>query len=233
MEKEHLVLTIDDNPDFNKILEAILMKNKFKVVTTTNAERFLDTLKRTSPSICLVDLNLDKTTGEGFQLIKAIRNKRGFEIPLLVLSRRSSNEDISYALQVGATDYIQKPIDEAILLSKISFALNLYQDESTKFTFKKVPESLASCNITSEFEIQNIDELGITIISKSLISKGTKVEISGELIDNVTGKSNTTETFYVSKNWLEDDAYHMYLDFDSGDTELLSNVRRWLVENTK
>lgn len=101
---EKLVLTIDDNPDFNKIVKAILEKNNFKVITTTNAEKFLDNLKKISPDLCLIDLNLDKSMGEGFQLIKAIRNKKGFEIPLLVLSRRSSNDDISYALQVGATD---------------------------------------------------------------------------------------------------------------------------------
>ncbi len=233
MEQEHLILTIDDNPDFNKIVEAVLKKNKFKVITTTTPDKFLETLKKTSPSICLIDLNLDTTSGEGFQLIKAIRNKRGFDIPLLVLSRRSSNDDISHAMQVGATDYIQKPIDEAILVSKIGFALNLYEDDTPKFTFKKVSETLGECEVTTKFDIQSVDELGITILSKSLISKGTQIEVSGQMIDEITGKQNTVETLYVSKNWLEDDYYHMYLDFDSSDTELISNVRRWLVENEK
>lgn len=228
-----LILTIDDNEDFNKIVSAILKKNNFEVITTTSPNIFFEKLKNTNPALCLIDLNFDKSAGEGFQLIKAIRNKRGFDIPLLVLSRRSSQSDISLALQVGATDYIQKPIDEVTLISKINYALKLYQEDLSRFNFKKISTTLGTCHIKSHFKIYSLDEFGITITSKSLISKGTKIEIAGAALDRITQQNMMKMNVYVSKNWYEGGLYYHYLDFDPSNVELLHKIRRFILDQQK
>lgn len=120
------VLTVDDDPSFNKLMSVYLKKLKYKFLITTTSEDFLTTLKDKPPHICFVDLNLDNRSGVGFQIIQAIRNKLGSDMPIIVLSARSADEDISKAFDCGATDYLSKPVTIEELDSKIS--LNLGQN---------------------------------------------------------------------------------------------------------
>ena len=122
------ILTIDDDPSFNRLLAAYFKKLKFKYKITSSADEFLSFLKKASPHLCFVDLNLERGSGVGYQLIQAIRNKLGDELPIIVLSSRISEEDIAKAFDCGASDYLPKPINLKDIDEKVQ--LNLSQ----KFT---------------------------------------------------------------------------------------------------
>lgn len=223
------ILTLDDDPDFNKLIKAILNKNGYEVSCTETPEDFLEQLKQNQCNLCLVDLNLGHLYGAGFQIIKAIRKIRGYELPLLVVSRRSAQEDIAFAIGIGATDYIQKPIDEATLLSRITFALNEFDnEESSNFPYFKISEKLGEANIELDIEIEKIDELGIQLSSYNLISKGTQIYLSGEFIEEIFGADFQNIPLYVSKNWIENEINKIYIPFNTEDMELMSRVRTWI-----
>ena len=71
----------------------------------------------------LLDINLGERSG--FELCKQLR--RTYDMPLLFISARSSDEDVLTALNIGGDDYIKKPYSLNILLAKVKAILSRYE----------------------------------------------------------------------------------------------------------
>ena len=84
------------------------------------AEAFLE---QHQVSLLLLDINLGKRSG--FELCKQIRKK--YDMPILFISARTSDDDILTALNIGGDDYIKKPYTLSILLAKVKAVLARYE----------------------------------------------------------------------------------------------------------
>lgn len=114
------VFQLDDDPSQLKLLEKVFEKNEeFNFKGFSQASDFIMALKNSKPDICLIDLNLSEGFGVGYQVLEAIRNKFSNDLPIFILSRRNTNRDITNAFELGATDYIIKPIDPLLITEKI------------------------------------------------------------------------------------------------------------------
>ncbi len=85
-----------------------------------DAVRFLE---RNCVSLLLLDINLGSRSG--FELCKQIR--RQYDMPILFISARSSDDDILTALNIGGDDFIAKPFSLSILLAKVRAILKRYE----------------------------------------------------------------------------------------------------------
>ncbi len=74
-------------------------------------------------SLLLLDINLGSRSG--FELCKKIRTE--YDMPILFISARTSDDDILTALNIGGDDYIKKPYSLSILLAKVKAILNRYE----------------------------------------------------------------------------------------------------------
>lgn len=84
------------------------------------AEHFLETHL---VSLLLLDINLgDKS---GFDLCRKVREK--YDMPILFISARTSDDDVLIALNIGGDDYIKKPFTLSILLAKVKAVLDRYE----------------------------------------------------------------------------------------------------------
>lgn len=90
------------------------------VNTFEEAEAFL---AQHTVSLLLLDINLGARSG--FELCKQIR--RNYDMPILFISARSSDEDVLTALSIGGDDYIKKPYSLSILLAKVKAILGRYE----------------------------------------------------------------------------------------------------------
>lgn len=89
------------------------------------AETFLE---ENEVSLLLLDINLGKRSG--FELCKQIRAK--YDMPILFISARTSDDDILTALNIGGDDYIKKPYTLNILLAKVKAILKRYENSSVR-----------------------------------------------------------------------------------------------------
>ena len=99
--------------------------NMFDITTASvgsyeEAERFLE---ENQVSLLLLDINLGDRSG--FELCKQIRRK--YDMPILFISARTSDDDILTALNIGGDDYIKKPYTMSILLAKVRAVLARYE----------------------------------------------------------------------------------------------------------
>jgi CheY-like chemotaxis protein len=223
------VLTIDDDPDINKLVKKALLKEEYLVETTTNFNDFFKSFNKWRPDICLVDLNLDSGNGAGFNILKAIRNKYGDEVSIIIVSRRFSEEDILRAINEGANDYITKPIDDMILISKVNSTFDDLFKESSSLPFYAIATSNRDSYIELDFELKALHEDSIMVYSSQFIAKGNSVKVFGDIADQISpDKELITIISNITKNMV-DGGYNIELSFDIDDEETIKTVRQVLL----
>lgn len=121
MDPKPNILIIDDEVQIRKLLEITLHSNNYNVFQATTAREGLSTAVVHPPDLIILDLGLPDEDGQS--LLKKLRE--WYLGAILILSVRSSEEDIVRALDNGANDYLTKPFRTGELLARIRTALRL------------------------------------------------------------------------------------------------------------
>lgn len=112
-------LIVDDEENIAKTTSEYFNIFNIKTIYATSYHDALDILLKNSVSLILLDINLGNRTG--FELCKEIRQT--YDLPILFISARNSDDDILTALNIGGDDYITKPYTLNILLAKVKAML--------------------------------------------------------------------------------------------------------------
>ena len=113
------LLVVDDEPAMVRTLRTNLRGHGFQVETAETGADAKATYDRRPPDLVVLDLNLPD--GDGFEVVRHIRERSG--TPIIVLSARGGEEDKVMALDSGADDYMTKPFGIDELLARIRVAL--------------------------------------------------------------------------------------------------------------
>lgn len=109
--KQGYVLIVEDVPDILKLLEATLTFKGYRVVTSINGQEALDAIQRERPALVITDIMMPRL--DGFGLVHRLRiNPETREIPVIFLTATYvALEDKAFALNIGATRFIEKPVN--------------------------------------------------------------------------------------------------------------------------
>ncbi|MBY4013708.1 response regulator transcription factor [Rhodococcus fascians] len=110
------VLVVDDDTDVLSSLQRGLRLSGFTVITASDGAEALGVVSRTSPDAIVLDINMPVL--DGASVVTALR-AMGNDIPICVLSARSSVDDRIAGLESGADDYLTKPFVLAELVARI------------------------------------------------------------------------------------------------------------------
>ena len=119
MDKDPLILLIDDEPQILRALKTILVANRFRILSAMNGEQGIALAVAQPPDLIILDLTLPDM--DGIQVCEQIREWS--RVPIIVLSVRDSEKDKVAALDKGADDYLSKPFGIEELLARIRVAL--------------------------------------------------------------------------------------------------------------
>src|SRR5579872_3822808 len=101
------VLVVDDEPDIVEFLTTVLVDEGYVTETASDGIEALQKIAASDPALVILDLMMPRMTG--FEVLSALREKRGAARPsIIVLSAKSSHHDILEALETGADDFIPK-----------------------------------------------------------------------------------------------------------------------------
>ncbi len=109
------VLVIDDEPPIRKLLGISLESGGYKVVECDNGREGVRLAASVRPELVLLDLGLPDIDGQ--EVIANIR--QWSQVPIIVCSVRSGDDEVIKALEQGADDYITKPFNPDVLLARI------------------------------------------------------------------------------------------------------------------
>ena len=113
------ILIVDDDPDLLAVTGFALQQAGFLVVKASDGVAALDAFHREQPDLAVLDINMPKMNG--FELAQKLRERS--QIPLIMLTVRSEEEDVVRALAIGADDYLSKPFSPRILLARVKALL--------------------------------------------------------------------------------------------------------------
>ena len=105
------LLIVEDDPDILKLLETALTYKGYRVMTAQNGSEALDTIRGKHPALVIADIMMPKL--DGFGLVHRMRiNPETREIPVVFITATYvAPEDVEFALNLGGTQFFQKPID--------------------------------------------------------------------------------------------------------------------------
>ncbi|OGL48874.1 MAG: hypothetical protein A2161_14765 [Candidatus Schekmanbacteria bacterium RBG_13_48_7] len=118
------ILIVDDEYGNVYFLKRIFTGEGYKTITAMNGREALQILEQTLPDVILLDIMMPEMTGlEVLEKIKA--NEATRDIPVIMVSARTDATDIKLALDMGAIEYLRKPVDEIELLARLQTALRV------------------------------------------------------------------------------------------------------------
>lgn len=127
MSQENLkVLVVDDNQDVRDLVVHILDADGFHVYSATDGENALAILNSNQVDLVLLDVMMPGKSGlEVLQEIRSGSNKKIREIPVMMITAKSSTDDIDQALAHGANSYVVKPFRGTTIREKVRSILDL------------------------------------------------------------------------------------------------------------
>jgi len=112
------ILIVDDDKTTRKLLSLYLKGSGFEVVTAENGLNALEKLGSDTFQLVLTDLNMPFM--DGIEFLKAMKSKPGTSnIPALMLTTETDEEERQRAIEAGADGYLSKPVTAEVVAAKI------------------------------------------------------------------------------------------------------------------
>ena len=152
----NLVLLIDDEPKIRRFLHAGFEIHGFSVVEAENAADGLKIATFNAPDLVILDLGLPDLHGsEALERLRSWSN-----VPVIVLSVESDEDEKVRLLQAGADDYVVKPFGIAELLARSDAALRRYFKSST------------------ENPVVVVGPLSVDLVSRAVLLNQTRIKLT-------------------------------------------------------
>jgi DNA-binding response OmpR family regulator len=154
------ILIADDLPDLLQALKETLEREGFRVTAVPDGKSALDSIRANPPDIAVLDLKMPKLTG--FQVCQALREDPLLEnLPVIILSASGTRESKVTGLDLGADDFITKPVDVRELLARIRMILKRSRQGIDANPLTRLPGNLA---IETRIERAVADEKPLAVL---------------------------------------------------------------------
>jgi len=117
------ILVVDDSPTEVHILKRILEKQGYAVATAQDGQEGVEMARQVHPDLILMDIVMPVLNG--FQATRKLHSEsETADIPVIMVTTKDQQTDISWGMRQGASEYLVKPVSPAELLNKIKVLLN-------------------------------------------------------------------------------------------------------------
>ena len=203
------VLIIDDDKELCALMKKCIEQEKLSAVTVYNGIEGVRLIDENKDSYSLIILDVMLPDIDGFQIFHKIRDKSN--IPVLMLTAKSSEEDKVFGLRLGADDYLTKPFGINELLARVNSLIRRY---TTLNPFTADIDSISLKDMV-------IDKLNRTVTVKDIpvLLTGKEFDLLLFLASN-KGRVFTKKQIY-SQVWEEEYAFD-----DSNIMSFISKLRK-------
>ena len=163
-------LIVDDEVELAKMTAEYFVMFDISTKYVDSAEACYDFLKENKVDIILLDINLGD--GSGFEVCKRVRED--FNLPILFISARQSDDDVLVALSIGGDDYVKKPYSLSVLLAKVK--VNLKRVEQ----LRELAESSGSSEDSGASDNEDTQILRLDEATMSVVLRGERIELKAK-----------------------------------------------------
>ncbi len=210
---DYKLLIVDDILSNILLLKAILVREKFKIISADSGKKALEMIDSEKPDLVLLDVMMPLM--DGYETCQNIRKNYTLEeLPVILVTALNNNEDIVKGFSFGANDFVTKPFNNDVLLMRIKFQLSVVR---------------ANRLIQSQ-----ADELSKTIISRDKLYSIIAHDIRSPLATTMIIMNYVTEKIKDYDN-IDSDVVEMLMNVNSISEDafnLFDNLLKWTKSQT-
>ena len=185
--KGHKILIADDEPDILEIIRYNLQREGYEVITAMDGDEALRKASQHKPALIILDIMMPKKTG--VEVCSILRSQPAYKDTLIIFLTAINDENTQIkGLEMGADDFINKPISPKVLLSRVNAIFR-----RTGFNQQQTVLHIDQLAIDPErFEVQ-VDNHHVQLAKKEfellylLASKPGKVFLRNEILQQIWG----------------------------------------------
>ena len=201
------ILIAEDDADIRDLLRLYLEGEGFQVLEAGDGASALRLAREQSPSMAILDIMMPEMNG--FELTRALRKYS--DIPILILSAKSQDNDKILGLNLGADDYIAKPFNPVEIVARVKAQLRRAERTSgSVLTVRELTLDTASFQLTKSGQPIPLTPMEYKILAMLMRSPGrifTKIQLYEGAIGNYFEGDDNTMMVHISKlrEKIEDD----------------------------
>lgn len=187
------IAIVEDDPDQAALLRVWLENEGFDCHIFNDGAQAVKTFQKESFDLVLLDWYMPELNGA--EVLKWIRENLDWRVPVIFVTQRDSEEDLAYALENGADDYVPKPIAPRVLLARIHALLRrVHGTDSTK------PQQFGRFSFDSQSNQLFIESEPVTLTQKEfelalfLFRNSGRLLSRSHLLESVWGHSSELNT---------------------------------------
>lgn len=128
-------MVVDDDPHILNLMQLYLEHENYSVLPVSDSTKAMETFKLEQPEVVLLDIMMPEVNG--FELLRALR--RVSHVPVIMLSAKGETVDKVTGLELGADDYLVKPVDPTELMARIRAVFRRYNTRNEDSRLLNLP----------------------------------------------------------------------------------------------
>ncbi len=193
----HTVLVVEDNPDMRKFIRESIEPH-YSVVEAEDGQEGIQKARAIMPDLVISDIMMPEV--DGYELCQTLKKDiKTSHIPVILLTAKASEDSMIQGLETGADDYITKPFNTKILVTRIKNLIDLRRQIQEKIQRQLLlqPEEINVSSIDQKFlkQLQEIIEKELSDPDLNVEALSEKMDISrvtlNKKIQALTGESAT------------------------------------------
>lgn len=204
------ILIAEDEADIRNILRLYLESEGFQVVEAGDGQEALDAVREARPDLAILDVMMPRL--DGLAVTRALRQYS--DMPILILSAKSQDNDKILGLNLGADDYISKPFNPLEVVARVKAQLRRREHRfSPVISLGALSLNTETCSLTKGGEPVLLTPTEYRLLSVLMRSPGrifTKVQLSEAINGQYFENDDNTIMVHISKlrDKIEDDPRH-------------------------
>lgn len=186
------ILIIEDDRNLLNELREFLENNGYEVASVDNFLKANDIALEMRPDLVILDINLPGISG--FDICREIKEKSN--IPVLMLTSRVGIEDEIKGLEIGADEYLAKPVDTRRLILRMEKLLDLFDHFQDIISVGDLSLELSTCKLSYKEAYLILPQTEADIIKK-LMESSPEIVTKDDLLKAVWS------TIYIDENILQ------------------------------
>lgn len=208
------ILVVDDEKDLRTMIRSIFESAGYTQITTAaSGQEALAVMAKKIPGIIILDVMMPDM--DGFQVLQKIREKNN--VPVLMLTAKSDEEDKVSGLRLGADDYLTKPFSINELMARIHSLVRRYT------TLNPIAGNVAATMLLKDMVIDKVNRT-VTVQNLPVELTGKEFDLLVFLASN-KGRVFTKKQIYTQV-WAEEYAFD-----DSNIMSFISKLRKKIEPN--
>lgn len=195
MQSEPLVLAVDDEPAALRVVRLCLRDEGFRVLTASGADEALRLAEQYRPNVAVLDVMMPGT--DGLELMRELRARNN--LPVILLTGRASDRDKVHGLDLGADDYLVKPVNPEELGARLRAVLRRSMADPVSSQTLRVGEleiDLERRLVRRAGELVNLTRTEWMLLQHLAANPG-KVMLNTELLTKVWGTEYRDDYQYL------------------------------------